>query len=238
MWIQGENLRTPNAVTYLQYVTLLSKLSSEIKDDDCSIMPMDNFACEAVLCHGSLSMDHIIVNGDVVVGIVGWKKCDFIPEVMDRIRYHFARPQTEGETWWYHKLSVEPLRHYPPPASYIYACARYCYCVRLRSTPEEYHSMLRLKMGEFITVVLVSTSMASKLLGSDITREEGDHGSQGDHHNQASPFSDVNRVIEDLQAHNTIYSQGNPRYSDISGWSEDGTVQSVIGELISTDSDV
>jgi hypothetical protein len=148
MFLQGRNLSTPDPVEYINYKMLLSMITRDLHRGDCSTIDMNTFPCVPTLCHGNLCMEHIIVRGATVVGIVGWSQCDFVPEVMDRMKYHFSRPRAEGELSWYTHLTGVLLFHPPPPPLYTVVCTQYLYYLRLRSTPSEYHHRLRERLDQ------------------------------------------------------------------------------------------
>ena len=111
-----ETISTPRQ--YLNYKILLSMITRDLGRGDCSVSAMKTFPLLPTLCHGNLSMAHVIVLNSAVVGVVGWTKCDFIPEVVDRMSSHLSRPCAEGESAWYRHLSNRLLFHPPPPPWY------------------------------------------------------------------------------------------------------------------------
>lgn len=61
-------------------------------------------------------MDHIIVDHDTVVGIVGWSQADFVPEAVERLQYYFMS-DPEDLSCWYRMLSnVATSRHTTRPS--------------------------------------------------------------------------------------------------------------------------
>lgn len=182
MSLQGKNLSTPDAVNYLNYRMLLSMIVKDLENGDCKLLDMGPFPCMPVLCHGALSMDHVIVSEGVVTGIVGWANCDFVPEVMDRMSYHFSRPVAEGESEWYSKLASMLLFSPPPPPVYTMSCAQYVYSLRLKNTPREYGYRLQAKLNEAFSMLV--PSVRQSFMGFDpYTGILGDRGSHSSHEN-------------------------------------------------------
>jgi len=112
---QGRSLMTSDPVRYLDHMILLSKLVNEIGPEDMGVCELDTFDHAPVLCHGALTMDHVIVDGGRLSGLVGWSKCDFAPEVSDRLSYYFAQPVSYPRSQWYDFLAgrglcTSPLR--------------------------------------------------------------------------------------------------------------------------------
>ena len=68
-------------------------------------------------CHRSLMPEHIIVNSNTVSGIVGWSGADFVPEVLDRVRYAYTARLTLWSDWAY-KLSSIPVCDLPGEVPY------------------------------------------------------------------------------------------------------------------------
>lgn len=78
-----------------------------------------NYTGSAVFCHGALKPEHILLNGNSVVGIVGWSNAEFKPEVYDRLTYYFMSvPQSPN--CWYRKMANVPSSpsspSSPPPS--------------------------------------------------------------------------------------------------------------------------
>lgn len=149
--------------------------------------------CTPALAHQSLSLQHIIVSEGRLVGIVGWSRCDYVPEVVERLRYSFALPQFEGETEWYQLLSQAWYFHRPPPPLYTLACALYFHHTRRNSVPPEYRPFLDPHMRR----------LSDKLL-----RKHGVHayGARHDHRrprNREGSDHDVQGVVPFHRSHST-----------------------------------
>lgn len=142
MALQGRNLSTGDPVQYINYRILLSKLTRDLRESDIVPLSADSFPCHAVMSHQDLSMDHVIVHEGRVSGIVGWGRCDYIPEVFDRLKYHFAQPCFEGEAEWYGFISRMPFMYESPPPLYSITCMYYHYNLRKNTTSSEYQHHL------------------------------------------------------------------------------------------------
>lgn len=119
MELQGHNLATANPVKCLNHLIMTSKLFCTLKRDDMSALDMEAFPCIPALAHQNLSLQHIIVSEGRLAGIVGWSCSDYVPEVLERLRYRFACPQHKGEAEWYQLLSRAWYFHRePPPATH------------------------------------------------------------------------------------------------------------------------
>ena len=231
MSLQGRNLSTPDPVEYINYKMLLSMITRDLHSGDCSVTDMRTFSCLPTLCHGNLSMEHVIVRGTVVTGIVGWSSCDFVPEVMDRMRYHFARPRAEGELSWYSRLAKVLLFHPPPPPLYTATCVHYVYYLHVRSTPGECHPRLKRKLDE--TYELLMPSVRQSYMGFDpLEREPLATGRSRAEHLQPSsqleqnPFSDEEEGSIESAEESSIETE-----SSISGWSDNGTILDILDAL-------
>lgn len=230
MALQGRNLSSPGPVDYLNYKIILSLITRDLRSNDCSTMDMENFPLASVLCHGNLSMDHIIVRGSALVGVVGWSKCDFIPEVMDRMGYQFSRPHAEGEARWYSHMASILLFHPPPPPLYTAACAQYCYMLRIRSTPEEYHERLREKLNEAYSLLMPSSKQSIESFDYYAERESSDLGSHL-RHLEAKADSNKNPFTDCYQETTPVTSTNTSRSSSLSGWSENSTILDILDHL-------
>lgn len=142
MELQGRNLATSDPVAYINYRILLSKLTLDLKESDITPLSMDRFDCEPALCHQDLSLGHIIVREGRLSGIVGWGRCDYVPEVADRLKYYFAQPHYDGEKEWYEFVSRVSFSYDPPPPLYSITCMYYHYNLRKNIMSPEYHCYL------------------------------------------------------------------------------------------------
>lgn len=224
MELQGRNLSTPNPVQYLNYRIILSMITADLGKGDMKVLDMDEFEHIPVLCHGSLTMEHILVKGDKIVGVVGWSKCDYFSEALDRAAYHFAKPVWNGEAVWFDYLAKMDLFHPPPPSLYTMSCVYYCYYLRLRSTDEEYHDFLDRKLMEASSSLV--QSIRDTYMGVDISRlpTQGDHGSLAEH--SLSDHTEVNPFDTDFDAQScteTIQTWEN--------WEDNSTVISILDKL-------
>lgn len=129
--IQGRGLKSVCPTTYISNKVLLSKINHEIAPNDITILGESNFPLKAVLCHGNLTLDHIIVKNGNMVGIVGWSKADFVPEVYDRLGYVFKSSHDDAPTWKTAMADV-PFSHPLPPTEFINYCVRYIFALHMR----------------------------------------------------------------------------------------------------------
>lgn len=102
--IQDGALKTATPAAYLRTRSFLDKLKSRIDAYEWTEQGNDSYLCKAVMCHGNLSPEHIILNGNKVVGIVGWSEADFVPEIYDRLKYYFRSNPSDPQCW-FRKLS-------------------------------------------------------------------------------------------------------------------------------------
>lgn len=79
-----------------------------------------------VLCHNALSPEHIILNGDKVVGVVGWGQADFAPLVLERQWYTFHQCDP---TWyeWYCHLASSICPEDKPHSLFYELCVKFVY---------------------------------------------------------------------------------------------------------------
>lgn len=235
MKLQGRNLSTSDPVTYYNYKIILSKITRDLEQEECTVMQMGRFELPPVLCHGNLSMDHVIVRSGKIVGIVGWSKCDFIPEVMDRMHYLFARPTAEGEQQWYDHLSSRDLFYEAPPPLYTVSCAMYIYFLRVNSTPTEYHQKLKSKLEVVYKSLYPPTRQSYMGFDPLVEQERRDHGSQGQHdypqeEHTENPFDEGSIYSErDLQP--SYETDSDSQDGSSSEWEEGNTIIGLLDEL-------
>lgn len=114
--IQDGSLRTENASSYIRTRAFLDKLRYKLDADSWNEIGSDNHIGKAVFCHGALTPDHIILDGDTVVALIGWSNADFVPEAYDRLKYYFeSSPQ--DPYCWYRKMANVPSTELTPPPS-------------------------------------------------------------------------------------------------------------------------
>lgn len=97
--IQDGPLRTATPAAYIRTRILFDKLSGAMDASDFMEEGTDKYRCDAVMCHGNLTPEHIILSGATVVGVVGWSKGDFVPEVYDRLVYYFNSNPNDPKCW-------------------------------------------------------------------------------------------------------------------------------------------
>lgn len=168
MSLQGKNLSTPSPVMHLNYRILISMMTNRLKKGDMRTIECPEFEATPVLCHGQLTMDHVIVSNGEITGIVGWSQCDYVPEILDRLRYEFAKPQYSGDSEWLTSLAHLDLYYPPPPPMYIIPCVYYNYNLRLRVTPPELKHGADRTLGEVFQRLIRSSST-----DTDASSDEG-----------------------------------------------------------------
>lgn len=228
MKLQGKNLSTSSPVQFVNYRMILSMITADLNKGDMKILDMQDFCATPVLSHNNLSMDHVIVAGDTITGIVGWRNCDYYPEVMARMQYQFRRPVLDGESEWYNMLSKMDLFYPPPPPLYTACCMYYNYYLRLRSTPEIYHECLQRKLSEMSDILV--PSVRETYMGVNISSppDWSDHGSQYKH-----AVDEETNCFQETHD-NTLNGLMSPTISSISSWanSEDNeTVLDILDSL-------
>lgn len=175
MDLQGRNLSTPDPVNYINYRILLSKITRDLNESDMAPILMDTFTSTPVLCHQDLSMDHVLIDKGKLSGIVGWGRCDYVPEVFDRLRYYFIPPLHEGEREWYSFISRLPLVYPPPPPLYSVACMYYHYNLRRNYTSPDYHGNLERSLEAISDSLLKQVSAGTGDLCSNLERDHRSH---------------------------------------------------------------
>jgi len=134
--IQDGRCRTTTAHGYLRH-----HIEEDVLADRITSMPHDLQGDDAYqgvpsLCHMRLTQDHIIVEGTEVVGIVGWSSADFVPEVMDRVRYYF---ESSAETHcWNRRLADVVAYTSPPSIGYVIKVCEYFHALYKGSTTRGY----------------------------------------------------------------------------------------------------
>lgn len=144
--IQDGELKTSSPAAYLRTRVLLDRLKNRINEFDWEEQGKDNYVCKAVMCHGDLSPEHIILNGSTVVGLIGWSKGDFVSEILDRLQYYF-RSEPNNPRCWYRKLSeigsgVDSKR---PSVEFVFNATTYLYkSMWSNSSPDRRRALTRL----------------------------------------------------------------------------------------------
>lgn len=148
MALQGANLATSDPVMCLTYKMLLSMIVSEIAKGCMRIVDMETFPCVPRLCHGNLSLDHIIVKDGSLNGIVGWSKCDFVPEVMDRVFHHFRHVEMGAQREWAQIVSEFPTAEEGCPPLYASSLVYYSYFLAQHRTEPLHHRALETALSK------------------------------------------------------------------------------------------
>ncbi len=89
---------TPMA--YIRTKVFFDKATGILNKDDWQEQGCDSYTSKATLCHANLSPDHIIMNGTLVTGIIGWSKADFMPEAYERLLYYFRSNPRDPQCWF------------------------------------------------------------------------------------------------------------------------------------------
>jgi len=227
MRLQGRNLATSGPVRYLNYRVLLSMITRSLKKGDMKTVCVDEFPAVPALAHHNLSMDHVLVQDGRLSGIVGWSQCDYVPEVADRLRYHFAQPQHAGEEEWYEIMSRMPFLWGPPPPLYTVACMYYHYYLRRNNTPECYHSHVDSLLGRVSETLLMPAGQAEPPC-------RGEHGRESD---QWSPALHTDRPSSHGASKDNPFSdeadttQRAPSVDTWENWEDSGTIEEVLDSL-------
>lgn len=136
--IQFNTLRSETPGAYITTMVMLDKMKSKLDAEDWKEIGRDMYRCPAIMCHGNLSPEHIILRGNTVVGIVGWGNGDFIPEVYDRLHYYFMS-DPRNPRCWYRRLSevTMNINSGRPSVEFIFNATAYVYRRRWRDVPEK-----------------------------------------------------------------------------------------------------
>lgn len=126
--VQDSSLKTNSAAAYIRARSFLDKLSGKMYCVDWNEVGTDSYIGTAVFCHGSLSPEHIILDGSTVVGIIGWSNADFKPEVYDRLTYYFASSPTDALCWYRRMANVSSSpATLPPSVEFVVNTTEYVY---------------------------------------------------------------------------------------------------------------
>lgn len=102
--INNGSFKSLSPISYIRTNAFFDRLNGTLNDTDWIEQGSDNYTSKATLCHGNLSPDHIIVEGNMVVGIVGWSHADFTSEIYERVSYYF-RSNPKDARCWFRKIS-------------------------------------------------------------------------------------------------------------------------------------
>jgi hypothetical protein len=190
MHAQGRNLSTDDPVQFLNYRILLSMMLSELNKGDMRVISMETFQCTPVMCHQALSLDHIIIEEGRLTGIVGWSMSDYVPEIYDRMKYHFrASLESDEDLDWHKFLSSVRVSYTPPPAMYGAACMYYHYYRQVQTIPDWCRTSLDKLLKEVSDALLIPAMPKYDGFMHQTVMEEGDHGSRYRHNNRDSTIS-------------------------------------------------
>lgn len=141
--IQYDSLRTATPAAYVSTLVMIDKLTSKLDANDWTEEGKDMYRCPAVMCHGDLSPEHIILRNTTVVGIVGWSRGDFVPEVYDRLKYYF-RSNPKDPRCWYRRMSEITMNvgSGRPSVEFILNATKYVYIRQWRAVPERQRSVV------------------------------------------------------------------------------------------------
>lgn len=114
--VQDDTLRTTSASGYIRTRSFLDKLTAKMDWMTWNEIGTDSYVGTAVFCHGSLKPEHIILNGNDVVGLIGWSNADFKPEVYDRLMYYFMSVPRDPNCWNRKMANVPSSPSTPPPS--------------------------------------------------------------------------------------------------------------------------
>lgn len=120
--------RTTLVNTFIQKRIIHDTNAKILQRGDCIVTEHENYNMLPVLCHMNLSPEHIILDGDNVVGIVGWNSADFVPELYDRLLYYFRSDREDPRDWFTMMSEVETSVTYDKiPSLLVYNMALYVY---------------------------------------------------------------------------------------------------------------
>lgn len=144
--IQDGSLKSTTPIAYIRTRIFLDKLSGNMDSSDFVEQGIDKYKCNAVMCHGNLTPEHIIVDRGMVVGVVGWSQGDFVPEIYDRLKYYFRSDPTSPQCWNRKMSEVMSTAVCPRPSvEFVINTTTYLYKSIWRSTPvAKRHSVNRL----------------------------------------------------------------------------------------------
>jgi hypothetical protein len=149
-------------------------------------------------------LDHIVVNEGRLSGIVGWGRCDYVPEVFDRLKYYFTQPRHDGERQWYEFVSRMPFMYPPPPPLYSITCMYYHYNLRRNTMSPEYHGHLEV-MLQTVAEALIDQSRDQSSCEQDV--EDADVGSdQRSQDSHDKGFADADSIVENPFSDDSRYS--------------------------------
>lgn len=97
--LRSTGLRTSTAPTYIRSLAFADTMTGSMDATSWCEVGNDSYTGTAVFCHGSLTPDHIIVDGASLVGVVGWSSADFMPEAYSRLRHYFMSTHGEPLCW-------------------------------------------------------------------------------------------------------------------------------------------
>lgn len=114
--LKYKSTRTASAGSYLTMIAFMDSMNGLSDGTLWNEISTDQYVGSAVFCHGALTADHIIMDGSMVVGIVGWTSADFVPEAYDRLNYYFMSSDDDMGQWNMKMSNVTISLSTPPPS--------------------------------------------------------------------------------------------------------------------------
>lgn len=228
MFLQGRNLSTHSPVQFLNYRVLLSMVTLELNRGDMRVVDMEDFPCSPVLSHQALYLDHIIVRDGRLAGLVGWGQCDYVPEIYDRMKYHFRASSGSDEFNWCRFMSSLRLVHGAPPPMFAIACMYYHYYLRAKTTPEWCRPGLDGLLEEVSDELLRPLHVLMEPAAGLCTENAGDRRSRRTHD---SPDSETATVHEDPFIDVPSASSTTSEAETWDDWTDSDTVLGILDHL-------
>lgn len=114
--LKSSRLRTSTAGAYVRSLAFADTITGSMDATCWQEVGNDSYVGTSVFCHGSLTPDHIIVEGTSLVGIVGWSSADFMPEAYDRLRHYFMSEHGDPCCWNRRMCNITTSASTKPPS--------------------------------------------------------------------------------------------------------------------------
>lgn len=123
--VTGNPLMSKDASDYISRTVVRAKMLNHL-DRLWELGGRCESADKPTLCHNSLGPDHVILQGDVVVGVIGWGRADFGPPAIEKYWYCFSQCQDDWYEWYCHLSSAVPCKDLPT-SGFAKVCIRLIY---------------------------------------------------------------------------------------------------------------
>jgi hypothetical protein len=144
--IRDRNLKTTSPIGYLRNRIREAKFENIISQDECIEMECKDYITVPTLRHGNLLPEHVLINNNKIVGIVGWGNADFVPNIYDKLNYFF-KINPQDSSCWYAKIFNMYLGDFECNTEFAMSVSRYMYCINRSDVSDRHMENINVLLG-------------------------------------------------------------------------------------------